>query len=104
MSPEVGRAPPVPDRSGNSGESRSLTDSAYENGPRPIHLVGGRSCAVGVGFEPTVTSLPRRFSRLSSLAGCIARLSDESLHFHDHIAEASGLHALARHPLIEAGT
>ena len=42
---------------------RPVPGSAQHNGPRPYRLVEGRSYAVGVGFEPTVTSLPRRFSR-----------------------------------------
>ena len=51
----VPRAPAVPDRPGTRREPRTLTDMTHASGPRPIHLVRGRSSAVGVGFEPTVT-------------------------------------------------
>jgi hypothetical protein len=47
--------PVIRETAGTSGDQRSLTDNAHANGPRPIYLVGGRSLAVGVGFEPTVT-------------------------------------------------
>lgn len=38
-----------------SRRGRPTTADVQHNGPRPSHLVRGRSHAVGVGFEPTVT-------------------------------------------------
>nr|WP_319101844.1 DNA/RNA helicase domain-containing protein [Streptomyces sp. ND04-05B] len=51
------------DRAGNQREQRCPVGNGHGKGPRPDVLVGGLSPAEGVGFEPTVTSLPRRFSR-----------------------------------------
>jgi hypothetical protein len=44
-----------PDRTGNHGQQRCGAGIGHAEDPRSILLVRGRSPAVGVGFEPTVT-------------------------------------------------
>lgn len=61
------RAPRVPYRAGNHGEQWSVTGFGNGNGLRPSYLVRGRStCAVGVGFEPTVTGATTIFRTVGS--------------------------------------
>lgn len=52
-----GRAPSVPDRSGDHRERRCPAGSAHGDGPRPSCLVRGRNTAEAEGFEP---SAPQR--------------------------------------------
>jgi hypothetical protein len=61
--PTRARAPRVPGRAGNHGEQRPTAGSGQGEGPRPRLQVRGHIAAEAEGFEPSVTSLPRRFSR-----------------------------------------
>lgn len=61
-----GVPPAVPDKAVSNGEHRAVTESSMRTAPDQSSRSGAVLTALhaeAVGFEPTVTSLPRRFSR-----------------------------------------